>query len=179
MWTNRLLVVYSLINARGFVRDEDVLADYGTTTSVSEPFVCSGVCVCTCAHVHACKQATYRRHVYFLQPLPTTSDEDETRNDLPGSSATVGAWMDDTNEDDDIGRSDSLTVLIESDPIAAAAVMNISPTEPQSSQQEFEVHPLTLDSVLHDSNSGGDVNMLQQQTSTLDDNDEDTQKLLS
>ncbi|XP_065908352.1 palmitoyltransferase ZDHHC9-like [Dysidea avara] len=135
----------SLINARGFVRDEDVLADYGTTTS----------------------------------PLPTTSDEDETRNDLPGSSATVGAWMDDTNEDDDIGRSDSLTVLIESDPIAAAAVMNISPTEPQSSQQEFEVHPLTLDSVLHDSNSGGDVNMLQQQTSTLDDNDEDTQKLLS
>ena len=84
-----------------------------------------------------------------------------------------------TAKDDDIGCFDSLTVLIESNPIAAAAVMNTSPTEPQSSQQEFEVHPLTLDSVCHDNSTRGGVNMLQQQTTTLDDNDEDTQKLLS
>jgi len=32
----------------------------------------------------------------------------------PGSAATVSAWMDDGNKDDEIGRSDSLTVLIPS-----------------------------------------------------------------
>ena len=92
------------------------------------------------------------------------------RNNPPGSAATVSAWMDDVNEDDEIGRSDSLTVLIESDPIAAAAVMNTSPTEPQSDQQEFEVHPLTLDGVYHDNITGGDDNTVQPQTSTLDEN---------
>jgi len=72
-----------------------------------------------------------------------------------------------------------MTVLIESDPIAAAAVMNTSPSEPQSSPQEFEVHSLTLDGVHHDNTPRGDDNILQQQTSTLDDHDEDTHKLLS
>ena len=120
-------------------------------------------------------------HVLSLQVLPATSDEDEMGNP-PGSSATVSGWVDDTNEDDDdddIGRSDSMTVLIESDPIAAAAVMNTSPNEPQSSQQEFNVHPIALDSMRHENNTGGDGNMSQQQTSALDDNDEDTHQLLS
>ena len=85
--------------------------------------------------------------------------------------------MDDVNEDDEI--ADSLTILIESDPIAAVAVMNTSPTEPQSGQQEFEIHPLKLDNVYHDNITGGDDNMIQLQTSTLDNNDDDTRKALS
>ena len=46
--------------------------------------------------------------------------------------------MDNTN-DDDPGSSDSLSILIECDPIAASAVMNSSSiTQSQSSPQEFE-----------------------------------------
>jgi len=85
----------------------------------------------------------HNRHcVHYHQALPASSDEDETvtRNNPPDSAATVSVCIDDVNEDDDLGRSDFLTVLIKSDPIAAAAVMNASPSEPQSSQQEFEVH---------------------------------------
>ena len=74
---------------------------------------------------------THKRHhdVCYLQVLPATSNEDEL-GDPPGSSATVSGWVDEINDDDDIGRSDSMTVLIESDPIAVAAVINTSPNEP-------------------------------------------------
>ena len=118
---------------------------------------------------------THRRHhdICYLQVLPETSDEDEIGNP-PGSSATVSGWVDDSNDDDDIGFSDSMTVLIESDPIAAAAGMNTSPNKPQSGQTEFNVYPIASYSVRHDSNTRGDGNMSQQQTSTLGDNNEDT-----
>lgn len=83
---------------------------------------------------------------------------------------TTGAWVDD---DDDMMRSDSLTVLIESDPIATAAIMNDTPSDiVRAQQEELEVHPLTLESV-HTSRHGN--------SSTADTkltNSEDTQKLL-
>jgi len=45
----------------------------------------------------------------FRHYIPATSDEDELvmRINPPGSAATVSAWTDDGNEDDEIGRSDS------------------------------------------------------------------------
>ena len=49
MWTIWLIVVYSLINARGYLQDEEILADYGTTTSVSRLYTRARVCVCLCS----------------------------------------------------------------------------------------------------------------------------------
>ena len=72
-------------------------------------------------------------------------------------------------------RSDSLTVLIESDPIAAAAVMNDNPSPDlvRAQQEELEVHPLTLESVhtaCHGNSSTADTKLT---------NSDDTEKLLS
>ena len=83
-------------------------------------------------------------------------------------AATTGAWVD---EDDDMMRSDSLTVLIESDPIATAAIMNDTPSDVvRAQQEELEVHPLMLESAHHGSSSTADTKLT---------NSEDTQKLLS
>lgn len=84
---------------------------------------------------------------------------------------TTGAWVD---EEEDIMRSDSLTVLIESDPIAAAAVMNDQPSsDVVRAQQELEVHPLTLESI-HTAVRHGSSNMVDSKLS----NSDDTEKLL-
>lgn len=100
-----------------------------------------------------------------------SSDEDERgTSHPPATMATPGAWVE---EEDDLMRSDSLTVLIESDPIAAAAVMNDAPSDVAKVQQEeLEVHPLTLESVhtAHHGNSNA--------TDTRLTNSEDTVKLL-
>ena len=86
---------------------------------------------------------------------------------------TTGAWVD---EEEDIMRSDSLTVLIESDPIAAAAVMNDQPSSDvvRAQQEELEVHPLTLESI-HTAVRHGNSNMID--SSKLSSSD-DTEKLL-
>ena len=85
---------------------------------------------------------------------------------------TTGAWVD---EEEDIMRSDSLTVLIESDPIAAAAVMNDQPSLDvvRAQQEELEVHPLTLESI-HTAVRHGNSNMVDSKLSSSDD----TEKLL-
>ena len=102
-----------------------------------------------------------------------SSDEDERGATNPVAMATtIGAWVD---EEDDIMRSDSLTVLIESDPIAAAAVMNDNPTSSdvvRAQQEELEVHPLTLESAhtaRHGNSSTADTKLT---------NSGDTEKLL-
>ena len=86
----------------------------------------------------------------------------------------TGAWID---EDEEMMRSDSLTVLIESDPIATAAIMTPSSSDIVRAQQEkLEVHPLTLESAHHGNSSDHHSN-----NSTADNkltNGEDTQKLL-
>lgn len=86
----------------------------------------------------------------------------------------TGAWID---EDEEMMRSDSLTVLIESDPIATAAIMTPSSSDiVRAQQEELEVHPLTLESAHHGNSSAHHGN-----SSTVDTiltNGEDTQKLL-
>ena len=79
----------------------------------------------------------------------------------------TGAWVD---EDEEMMRSDSLTVLIESDPIATAAIMNDAPSDiARAQQEELEVHPLTLESAHHGNSNTVDIKLT---------NNEDTQKLL-
>ena len=87
-------------------------------------------------------------------------------------TTTTGAWVD---EEDEMMRSDSLTVLIESDPIATAAIMNDSPSD--RAQVQLEVHPLTLESAHHGSNDAHHGNSNVADTKLT--NSEETQKLLS
>ena len=108
----------------------------------------------------------------WYQTLQYGSSDEEERitNHPPATTATTGGWV----EEDDITRSDSLTVLIESDPIAAAAVMNNAPTDAVRAQQEqLEVHPVTLESV-HSSHHGNTIST----ADTNPTNSDDTQKLL-
>ena len=78
----------------------------------------------------------------------------------------TGAWTD----EDEMMRSDSLTVLIESDPIATAAIMAPSSSDiVRAQQEELEVHPLTLESAHHGNSSTADTKLT---------DSEDTQKLL-
>ena len=84
-------------------------------------------------------------------------------------ATTTGAWVD---EEDEMMRSDSLTVLIESDPIATAAIMNDSSSD--RAQVQLEVHPLTLESAHLGNNDHGNSNVADSKLI----NSEDTQKLL-
>ena len=73
-------------------------------------------------------------------------------------------------------RSDSLTVLIETDPIATAAVMKDAPSDVMRAQQEeLEIHPLKLEYVHHDNIVSHHGNSSIADTKL---NSEDTQKLL-
>lgn len=83
--------------------------------------------------------------------------------------ATTGAWV----EEDDIMRSDSLTVLLETDPIAAAAVMNDTPSDVvRAEQEQLEIHPIMLESA-HSGHHGNSS-----KADTVLSVSEDTQKLL-
>ena len=84
--------------------------------------------------------------------------------------ANTSAWA-----EDDVTRSDSLTVLIESDPIAAAAVMKDAPSDMIRAQEELEIHPFKLEYVHHDSSAAHHGNSSVADTKL---NSEDTQKLL-
>lgn len=108
----------------------------------------------------------------WQQTLQCSSDEDERGTGRSAATmATTRAWVD----EDDVTRSDSLTVLIESDPIATAAVVK----EPSSiavdvprAQQEVLLVSGYYDNAAHHGNSSTTAN------SKLT-NTEDTQKLLS